>query len=348
MPGAPLPPTLNLAEPATDLAAARAGNQVSLAWTMPRKSTDRLLLKGSLQVHVCRREGAAAICAPAGDVQLAPEAAGAFSETLPHALAAGAPRELSYFVEIRNRNGRSAGPSNAAVVLAGEAPGPVTGFGAEVRKGGVVLHWMADAQEAASTAIRLHRRLLMASPVKKDKGPQGPLAPPAEVAERTLLVEASAEGGRSQDRALDKEVRFGEKYEYRVQRIARITVDGKTLELDGQLSEPVEVSALDVFPPAAPAGLAAVAIAGGDGNEPAIDLSWQPDTEADLTGYIVYRREAGGDWQRISPAQAVVGPAFHDAQVQAGHSYSYSVSAIDEGGHESARSAEATETVPER
>jgi fibronectin type 3 domain-containing protein len=162
----------------------------------------------------------------------------------------------------------------------------------------------------------------------------------------TLLVDASGRAGRSPDRALDKNIHFGETYEYRAQRVARVTVDGKTQELDGPLSAPVRVEVLDVFPPAVPAGLAAIAIIGENGGEPAIDLSWQPDTEADLAGYIVYRREGSASWQRISTAQPVVGPAFHDAQVQAGHSYSYAVAAIDLGGHESGRSGEAEETVP--
>ena len=52
----------------------------------------------------------------------------------PPTLANGAPRPLSYFVELRNRNGRSAGLSNAAVVLAGEAPPPVSNLTAELRK----------------------------------------------------------------------------------------------------------------------------------------------------------------------------------------------------------------------
>jgi fibronectin type 3 domain-containing protein len=164
--------------------------------------------------------------------------------------------------------------------------------------------------------------------------------------EMKLLVEASGQAGRGPDRAIDKDIRFGATYEYRAQRVARVNVDGETLELDGPMSAPVRVEAADVFPPAVPAGLAAVAIAGENGAEPAIDLSWQPDIEADLVGYIVYRREGGGDWQRISPAQPVVGPAFHDAHVQAGHSYIYAVSAIDQGGHVSGRSAEAEETVP--
>jgi hypothetical protein len=340
-PGAPLPPSLNLPERVTDLAAIRAGNQVSLTWIMPKKNTDKLLLKGNIQVWVCRKEGAGA-CEPAGNLLLAPGAAGTFTETLPPTLASGAPRPVAYFVELRNRNGRSVGLSNAAVVLAGEAPTPVTGLVAQVRKNGVVLRW---TPESGTDAIRLHRKLLMPEPAAKPKPQQGLLAAPPEPVEESLLVEAGEHAGRALDRALDKEIRFGRVYEYRAQRVARVTVDGRALELAGTLSAPVRVEALDVFPPEAPAGLAAVATAAAAGTEASIDLSWQPGTEADLAGYAVYRREGGG-WQRISPAEPLIAPAFRDNRVQPGHTYRYSVSAIDQGGHESARSAEAEETAP--
>jgi hypothetical protein len=207
---------------------------------------------------------------------------------------------------------------------------------AQVRKDGIVLRWTASG---GTDAIRLHRKLLTPAPETKPKAQQGLLAPPPEPAEQNLLVEAGAAAGR----VLDKDIRFGQSYEYRLQRVARLTVDGEKLELAGPLTEPVRVAAEDIFPPAAPDGLAAVANAGA---EPSIDLSWQPGTEADLAGYAVYRRENGGAWQRISGAQPLVPPAFHDAQVQAGHTYSYAVSAIDQGGHESTQSAEAEETVP--
>jgi hypothetical protein len=167
------------------------------------------------------------------------------------------------------------------------------------------------------------------------------MAPQPEPLEQNLLIEDGSQG-----RALDKSIHFGETYEYRAQRVARLTVDGKALELDGELSPPVKVDAEDVFPPAVPAGLAAVATLGENGGEAAIDLSWSPDSEADVAGYVVYRREGAGAWERISPAEPVVGPAFHDAHVQTGHTYQYAVSAVDQGGHESARSAEAQETVP--
>ena len=346
-PGAPLPPSLNLPEPVTDLAANRAGNQVTLTWTMPKKNTDKLLLKGEIAVRACRKE-APETCDPAGaELSLAPGAGGTLTETVPAALVSGAPRPLSYFVELRNRNGRSAGLSNAAVVLAGEAPAPVTGLAAAVHRNGIVLRWTtlgALTPQPSPAAIRLQRKLLTPP---QPKPPEGLLASQPEPAEENLLVDSCAEAGhRGICRALDRNIRFGQTYEYRAQRVARVTMDGKTFELVGELSGPVRVEAQDIFPPEPPAGLAAVATTGETGAQTAIDLSWQPVADPDLAGYIVYRREGEAPWQRISPAAPLVPPAFRDTEVQPGRTYRYAVSSIGQNGHESARSAETEESVP--
>jgi hypothetical protein len=351
-PGAPLPPSLKLPDPVTNLSAARTGNQVSLTWTMPRRNADKLLIKGNIPVRVCRKEASGACLPVPSNLFFAAQAKAAFTETLPAALAAGAPRPLTYFVELLSPHGRTAGPSNAAHVLAGEAPGPVAGLSAELRKDGAVLHWNADTTPSPTTAIRLHRKLLTpqpsTEPAVKPDSQQGFLAPPKEPIEQSLLVDSTTQPAQ----ALDKTIRFGETYEYRAQRVARITVDSQTVELAGPLSDPIRVEAIDTFPPAVPSGLAAVATAADSAAgaspspSPSIDLSWLPVAEADLAGYAVYRREGEGAWQRISPAQPVVGPGFHDPEVQPGHTYRYAVTAIDQLGHESARSPEAEETVP--
>ena len=342
MPGAPQPPSLNLPAPVTDLSAVRTGPQVALAWTIPTKTTDKVLLKGNISVRVCRNQTSASTCSIAATLPFAPGASATFNDTLSPDLAAGSPRVLTYFIELVNRKGRSAGLSNRAETLAGEAPPAVENLIAEMRKDGVLLRWAPAPSESSPVAIRLIRRLLT-PPVKKSD--QGPLAQPPEPLEQTLLVAPAAHS----DRALDTSIRFGETYEYRAQRVARVTLGGSTLELAGPLSAPVRIDAINIFPPSAPKGLEAVATVANNGSGPAIDLSWLPGTEPDLAGYIVYRREsgaAGSAWQRISPAQPVVGPGYHDANVQPGLTYIYAVTAIDQGGHESARSNEASDTVP--
>jgi hypothetical protein len=345
-PAAPQPPSLKLPEPVTDLSAVRAGNVVTLHWTMPRKTTDHLLLstqiRGPIPALVCRREKASAECQPVGEVAFAPGVDGDFHETLPTVSSSGEPRQLIYFVELRNKtgkSGRSAGLSNSATVAAGAVPAPVADLRAEARPDGVALHW--GAEEAAKPyLIRLHRRLVSA-PVVKPKKETALGSAPVEPLLQDLLVDGPPAGHAGG--AIDKSARFGELYEYTAQRLQRITVDGKTLELAGDVSAPVRVDVVDTFPPAVPTGLVAVAVA----EEKTIDLSWQPDIEEDLAGYIVYRSDLNGEWKRVSPTEPVSGPAFRDSTVEAGHAYRYSVSAIDLTGHESKRSAEVQESVPE-
>jgi hypothetical protein len=334
-PGAPQPPSLNLPDKVTDLSALRTGNQVALQWTMPRRNTDNLLLTSDVTVRVCRQDGASGCMDVGKPLQLAPGASGNFTDALPAVETAGTARVLRYFVELKNRNGRSAGLSNAAIALAGEPPAAVEGLAAVVRKSGVVVHW---TQNGENTPVRLQRTLLT-PPVAQAK--TNLLTAPAEPVEQTMRIDDVDQG-----RALDKTVRFGQVYAYRAQRVAQVMVDGKTLELAGELSAPLRVEVNDVFPPEVPSGLVVVATAGNDSSETAVDLSWQPNADADTAGYAVYRREGEGDWQRVSPPVPVVGPAFHDAHVEPGHTYRYAVTALDQRGHESARSAEAQETVP--
>jgi hypothetical protein len=344
-PGAPQPPSLDLPDPVTDLSAQRTGSRVSLTWTMPRRNTDKLPLKGILAVSICRREDARngiADCVSVGEVQLAPGLYGSFTDTLPVKLAIGPSRPLNYYVELKNQKGRSAGPSNAATVLDGQGPAPVTDLAAEVRKAGIVLRW---ASGNSADTIRLRRTLLTPTAAKPRTGPL-PQAPEPIV--QNLIVEVSSPATGPQ--VLDKNITFGNTYEYRAQRLIRETVNGETIELDGEFSAPVRVEARDVFPPAVPMGLAAVATAAdtASGLQASIDLSWQPNTDADLAGYEIYRREDKTPWERISGDQPVAGPAFHDAHVVPGHTYRYGVSAVDKVGRESGRSEEAQETVPNR
>jgi hypothetical protein len=353
-PGAPQPPSLHLPEPVADLVATRSGNTVTLHWTMPKRTTDRILLasaiKGKIPTRICRSEGASDPCQPVGDTAFDPSAKAEFQDTLPTPLGSGAIRPLLYYVELRSKpgpTGRSAGLSNPATVPAGSAPATIVKLTAQARTDGVVVSFPGTSERAeGATTIRLHRRLLTPQ-AKAEKSGSALMSTPAEPAVRDLLVEIPA-GQPLQ--TLDASAQFGMTYEYTAQRVRKLTVSGKSIELAGEPSPPVKIFVEDTFPPAVPSGLAAVAVP----DEKSIDLSWQPDTEADLAGYIVYRIQVGeaengngeADWIRISGSQPVPSPAYRDPSVQPGRSYRYAVSAIDQTGHESKRSAEAQESIP--
>lgn len=342
-PSAPQPPSLKLPAPVDDLTAARAGDTVTVRWTMPRRTTDRLLIKDPVRAEICRKT-VSDNCERAGEITLQAAAAGEFHDTLPAALLTGQPRVIRYFVELKSPHGRSAGLSNAAEILAGAGPEPVSGLTAEVRADGVALHWQAGD----ATPVRLHR-VLLTPPVKKPakdssrKTGKSPMPAAQEPVERSLLAEASASGTLSG--SLDASAHFGESYSYTAQRVARVEENRRTLELGGPVSQPIRVEVIDRFPPAVPRDLAAVAAA----EDKSIDLSWTPDTDADLAGYIIYRHDAdkdAGSWERLSGPQPVVPAAWRDTTATPGHAYRYRVTAIDQTGHESTPSDEAQETLP--
>jgi fibronectin type 3 domain-containing protein len=144
---------------------------------------------------------------------------------------------------------------------------------------------------------------------------------------------------------VDHSFEWEKTYDYFVTVVSIVTEPGKPkLEIEGDDSPAVRVFAHDIFPPAVPNGLQAVFAA--EGQQRFIDLIWAPDTDADLAGYNVYRREANGEALRINPA-LVTTPAYRDVNVEPGKEYFYSVSAVDVRGNESARSEEASEKVPQ-
>ncbi len=121
----------------------------------------------------------------------------------------------------------------------------------------------------------------------------------------------------------DPNTEYGHHYAYIVQRIEK--------EAESDPSDPAEITPEDKFAPAAPAGLHA-------SSAPAsIELSWDANTEPDLAGYRVYRSVDGGAFEKVADLSQV--PAWSDQKVEPGKTYRYAVTAVDQVGNESARSA---------
>ena len=93
------------------------------------------------------------------------------------------------------------------------------------------------------------------------------------------------------------------------------------------------VNVRDVFAPAAPTGVAALA-AGG-----VVDVSWSPSSEPDLASYRVYRSE-GGEAKKLADVPGTE-TRFRDETAAIGPTYAYTVTAVDKDGNESAPSAPA-------
>ena len=344
-PGVPRPPSLRLPEMATNVEAERVGGEVRLTWTTPANTTDHDAIRGKVQAEVWRAAGSAghlSAIAPLSQEAVVPGKS-ALVDALPGPARVGTVSLLEYRVELRNEHGRSAGLSEPAFAAAGRAPEMPAGVAAVARREGVLVTWQPEAGGAADTAMELRRTSPAGAkpatmPVKKAKAavPFGGREKPVDGA---LVLTGDAGGGG----LVDRTARDGETYTYVAQRVRRVKVDGRMLELRSLPSAPVTITVRDTFAPAPPRGLALVP-GGGFGSPPSLDLSWEPNGEEDLVGYKVYRSTDGGAPVLLT-AKPVGGPSFRDLAVAPGHTYGYRVTAVDQHGNESGPGSEVPETL---
>jgi hypothetical protein len=254
-----------------------------------------------------------------------------------------------------NSAGRGAGLSNQVHVPLVPTVQPFDNLAAEVTAQGVSITWkcppISDRRTGLKYLFRIYRRPFSGEGETRIAeldvtaciaGPATLIQPANQNSGATTNPEAQQE--KVVTSYLDQTFEWEKTYFYRGVVVSVITEAGKPpVEVEGDDTPEVKVFADDVFPPAVPSGLQAVF--SGPGQQPFIDLVWVPDTDADLAGYNVYRREAGTTAVKLN-VELVKTPAFRDAQVVAGKTYVYSVSAVDERGNESARSEEANESVP--
>ena len=119
---------------------------------------------------------------------------------------------------------------------------------------------------------------------------------------------------------VDKRVEFGVEHCYAV-----VTLDVVSgLDVRSPLSSPTCVTFLDTFAPAAPTGLNAVGTVG------AVSLSWQPNEEDDLVGYMVLRGVAPGETLLPLTVEPVGESTYLDGTAVLGVAYVYAVQAVDD------------------
>ena len=356
---APLPPSLELPKPPNDLRSVRKGNRVYLFWSVPTQTIDRETVRQQGPTRICRSlEPLMSTCGtPVGNVphaspaELKKGAAGnlypqaSFVDVLPSDLQQkNANRMITYGVEALNGNARSAGLSNQVHVLLAPTLPPPANFHAAVTADGVEVSWECSPTQARPDLQYLYRIYRRSA----DNG--------VEVA----LADVQCPATTYNDRTAEWE----KTYEYRITALTSVKLDpgsvpcpadrkeegttespgcSQTVSVEGDDSPPQKVFSKDIFPPATPTGLQAVF--SGPGQPAFIDLLWAPNTEADLAGYSVYRREGSSPLVKIN-SELVKTPAFRDSNVALGKTYWYSVSAVDQRGNESPGSEEASESVP--
>jgi hypothetical protein len=338
--GPPLPPSLELPKPPSDLRGSRKGDQVTLIWSEATRTTDRQTVRHLGPTRICRSFEAdmkecgnavgelpppARSAYPAGTTQVQPEM---FTDTLPAPIQQQYPtRDVTYSVEVLNQDHRSAGLSNRVTVPAAPTLPPPADFQAVLNAKGVDFSWTSAGEGSGGSVEHRYRIYRRDDTTGKD-----------------VIASEVPTGAAGPMHAQDSSFEWEKTYLYRITAVSAVSRPGGDAQVEGEDSPAVRIVAHDVFPPAVPSGLQAVY--SGEGQKPFVDLIWAPVTDADLAGYNVYRREGGDATPTKLNSGLIKSPSYRDSAVTSSKKYFYSISALDVRANESARSEEASETVP--
>lgn len=349
-PGIPEPPSLELARPVRDLRAVRKGHEVRLTWSVPELTEDHQAFRHVGPTRICRSIGSPMRDCGTLLIELPPQKAPtrrvssrrrvpksqqptppqeSYTDQLPPGLELQSPTSnFSYAVSVMNSYGRSAGLSNQVEVSSAPTLGAPTDLSAQLLANGVAIKWNAVPPSTDVAGAKYEYRVYRRDVATSHDSVAG-----------EVPLGSNAEPG-----FLDNGFEWEKTYDYRVTVVTVVDRPDGPEQVEGDDTASVRVVAHDVFPPATPTGLQAVF--SGPGQKPFIDLIWAGNSESDLAGYSVYRRDGEGEGVKIN-IELVKTPAFRDSNVVPGHQYSYSISAADARGNESPRSEDVAETVPQ-
>jgi hypothetical protein len=222
-----------------------------------------------------------------------------------------APRAPARFYAVRtfSKSGEKSGFSNQAILIPKPPPAAPDQLSTTPHSDGVLVEW---APVPGALGYGIYRR------GAQEKGHGQP-------------VHAAAPTEHSW---LDNTARFGQSYIYAV-----TSFNDRDPFIESAITSEREVRYVDRFAPPAPTELV------GLGETGRARLVWKASEAEDLAGYIVYRRGADGEFQRVTE-QPLTTAEYIDTNVKKGETYSYRVTAIDQTGNESAPGGEVRVALP--
>jgi hypothetical protein len=296
--GPPLPPALHIPKAITDLRVEEVGDKILVRFTPPKETTEGLPITGLRAIT---------LYAGPGEVPFSPEIWSATARPFPISVTSGVVelkaadwvgKVLAFRVRTTGRTGRESDWSNTDILAVGTPLTAPANVAPKNVPDGVELKWTGNASR-----YRVMRSV------------DGKLESLAE----TDVPEYT-----------DRSTVHGTRYEYVI--IGLAGMNQQSLP-----SAPEAIIPADVFAPAVPAGLTAVAGA------KSVDLSWTRSPDDDLAGYKIFRAVADGPFDLL--AKGIALPAYTDSKVESGKRYRYTVSAVDNADNESDRSVEAAAQV---
>jgi hypothetical protein len=353
-PGDPVPPSPTVPAAVSDLVARQAGDGVALVFSLPAKSVSGEKLGAAPAVEIVRGSLKANGAPDPKSLRVVYTIPGAlvgnyfaaghvlFTDPIsPEQTKAHPGATYAYLVRTRVSNKRASPDSKVVTARVFPVPQAISSVKIRATETAVNLTWPVPTETSAGNLLsdlsgyRVYRGEI---------DPQAPEPTSKDLSATHWISPLALLGPSTTNSYSDAQFEFGKTYVYVVRTV--IPADGNEIESDN--SEPVAVTPLDIFPPAAPQGLVAAVLPGATPSVFVVDLSWSINLETDLAGYRVYRSEQeGARGQLITPDLLPV-PAVRDSSVALGHRYWYTVTAVDRAGNESAPSSPVAVDITQR
>ena len=307
--GDPLPPLANIPAAVSDLEAVERASEIVVHFTVPVETTEGVAIRGPLEFELRVGTGTAGGFDAGRWAEGATEISGGKVQeglaTYRIPAAEWTGKTVTVAVRTVGAHGKKSDWSNFVNLRVVPPPEQPRSLKAQATADGVRLTW-----EGAGGTFRILRR----------------------GANQKQFTAVGEQVG--QPEWTDADAEFGQSYTYRVQRI--VTTAGLP-DAESDPSDTVEITPKDEFAPAVPTGLRASPAPAS------IELSWDRNREPDLAGYRVYRSAGGGAFEKVAELSAI--PAWSDQKVEHGKTYRYEVTAVDQNGNESGRSAAVEATL---
>jgi len=337
----PQPPVERVQQRTELLSGVQRGNQVLLSWPAPLRNAPNSSVQSIRRIDVYRLAEKPSAHLPLTEEEFAARslligsvtydeiknAKGelTYRDTLE---LAGEPTRLRYAVRYVNQSGERAAFSNFLLIepAARIAQAPtLLATGKEITESGINLSWQPPA---ANIDGSVPLNLLGYNVYRLDE-----TAP--EVSQVPLNQNLLAG-----TQFTDKNFKFGENYRYVVRSVSLGTEGAQVESLNSNV---LAVSPRDIFAPTAPGP---VTIAGAPGR---LSIFFPANPETDVAGYNIFRSTDPNlplaKWTRLNSA-LLTRTTFQDNNVEAGRTYFYYVTAIDQTGNVSSPSDVKSETVP--
>jgi hypothetical protein len=330
--GEPLPPTIQIPEPATDLAVEQVSDHIVLKATKPAKNMNgsAALTIRSLEIYrlaekVSNATSAAPVTAEIFTSRAAPIfsiSSDRFSDYLngnsfviEDKLALPNRSEIythlfRYAVLFVNNKNQAAGFSNQVSIAPTPIPLPPSGLSYDVTESFIRLKWTPPEKNMNGSSPAHIAGYKIFRSEDAQKFPDSPL-------NSDLVVNP---GFR------DEAFQFDKTYYYKVILVGSL----KNPYAESLPSATLEVTAKDIFPPEPPEKFNAIPDNG------VIYLLWVPSPSKDVVGCRIYRREAGKPEKQLLQNELITTPSFQDDGVKPDQQYEYLATAVDAHGNESA------------